>query len=38
MQFATYKTRNTEGDAGTFIYFMAQTKNLRGEVMVVIRQ
>lgn len=37
MHFAMYNTRNKEGDAGTFIYFLVQTKNLKGEVMVVMK-
>lgn len=37
MHFATYNTRNKEGVAGTFIYFSAQTKKLKGEVMVVMK-
>lgn len=29
MHFATYNTRNMEEDASMFIYFLAQTKNLK---------
>lgn len=32
MHFATYNAKNREGDADTLIYFLAQTKNLKGEV------